>query len=77
MKSTFLDTQNEMRRYLEMAIAEYSDMDARAAEQQWLNIVNPTMGDLQRVSLEMFKLQRPLTADNFKKLLERLKIESH
>jgi len=73
MKSNVLDNEVKLRHYLEMALAEASDLEARALEQDWINNDNPSIMDLQMASFALYTYHRPLTPESFKKILERIK----
>jgi len=74
MKNTFLDNETDLRHYLTLAIAEASDLPARAVEQKWIMDGNPTVQDLQDVSFRIYRFQQPLTSANFRQILSDLKI---
>lgn len=72
MKSDALTNEADLRHYLEMMIAEGSDLDARALQQKWINNNNPSVMDLQAVSFALYSFTLPLSAENFTKILERI-----
>jgi len=74
MKSNFIAAETDLRHYLSLAIAEASDLPARALEQKWIMDGNPTVQDLQDVSFHIYRFQQPLTSDNFRQILSDLEI---
>jgi len=75
MKNTFLDKEEDLRHYLELAIAEASDLPARALEQKWMIGNSLTIDDMQKILMQVVRYPRPLTAQNFEAVLERLGIK--
>jgi len=75
MRNTFLDQEKNLRHYLELAIAEASDQDARAAERDWIMDDDPPTQTLQDVSFRIYRYPHPLTAENFLDLLKNLNLK--
>lgn len=76
MKNTFLEKKEDLRYYLCQAIGAYSDPGAQAAEQKWMLREPPDISDLRQISMMMYQYPRPLTAENWRHLCERLMIGS-
>ena len=74
MKKNFIENEKDLRHYLSLAIAEASDLPARALELKWIMEGNPTVQDLQDVSFAIYRFPQPLTVENFRAILARLQI---
>jgi len=74
MKSNFIANETDLRHYLTLAIAEASDIPARAMERKWIMEGNPTLSDLQNVSFRLYRFQHPLTPESFQTILTQLEI---
>jgi len=75
MKNTFLDSEEDRRHYLELAIAEASDIPARALERDWIMDNDPPTQSLQYVSFRIYRYPHPLTAENFLDILKNLNLK--
>ena len=75
MKNTFLDSEEDRRHYLELAIAEASDLPARALERDWIMDDDPPTQALQDILFRIYRYQRPLTAENFLDILKNLNLK--
>ena len=75
MKNTFLDRKQDLRHYLGLAIAEASDLAARALERDWIMDDDPTTQSLQDISFRIYRYPHPLTAENFRDILKNLNLQ--
>ncbi|MCG2681309.1 MAG: hypothetical protein L6455_15270 [Kiritimatiellae bacterium] len=72
MKNTFLDDPLNLRKYLFMAIGEASDKDTQAAEQKYFMSTYPTNSDLRTILAETYRYPRPLSVENFQRIIWNL-----
>jgi len=75
MKNTFFDDPAVLRKYLFMALGEYSDHETQKAEKRWLEEKVPDNAELQSIALMMYNFPRPLTLDRFRYILETLELK--
>ena len=74
MKKNFFDNPAVLRKYLFMALGEYSDPAAQAMEQKWFLEKDHTNADFQNIVEMMYNFPRPLTVDRFQYILETLEL---
>ena len=75
LKNTFLDNEKDLRHYLSLAIAEASDVQARALERDWIMDDDPPTQSLQDISFRIYRYPHPLTTDNFREILKSLNLK--